>query len=364
MIDNKSFFASVEAVERNLDPLKVRLIVMNTHKNTGSGLVVSASPMAKKVYHLVNVEHGMQVPHYKSLLQVPPRHWLYEEYSHKINQLYRQKINPKDVYPYSIDESLLRINQPFAQASQIAKSFQNAVYQHFGLYTTVGIGQNPVQAKLALDLLSKKATNMQGTITDDNATDILWPITNLTDIWSIGRQTAKKLKKLDINSIGDLAHFDQQHLHQVFKSRAKQLHALAWGQDIGNHWFEETASQQKSVSASKIFSMDVANQKGLEKRFNAIIQSLVKRLDHRQGKVIGIYFRYSNGEFISHTKTLPNYIGTFNEIQMIALEMLNQYRQSGQPVRQLGISLSNFKENQHYENLKLFWYHQFWYFLT
>lgn len=82
-IDNKSFYATVECTERGLDPLTTPLVVMSEAENTGSGLVLASSPMAKKLYHITNVNRRRDLPDDPNLLVVPPR-----------MNLYIQKIRP------------------------------------------------------------------------------------------------------------------------------------------------------------------------------------------------------------------------------------------------------------------------------
>lgn len=89
MIDNKSFYASVECVARGLNPLKATLIVMSETANTGKGLVLAASPMAKKEFGISNVDREYQVPRDPRLLVVPPRMNLYIEKNLAINQIFQ-----------------------------------------------------------------------------------------------------------------------------------------------------------------------------------------------------------------------------------------------------------------------------------
>ena len=155
MIDNKSFYASVECVARGLNPLKAMLVVMSETANTGKGLVLAASPMAKKVLGISNVDREYQVPRDPRLLIVPPRMNLYIEKNLAINQLFQEFAAPPQCWPYSIDESILDMTKSWhlfgKTPGEVALRIQKTVHDRLGLYTTVGIGQNPLQAKLALD---------------------------------------------------------------------------------------------------------------------------------------------------------------------------------------------------------------------
>lgn len=354
MIDCKSFFASVEAVERGVDPLQIRLVVMRDDAATGSGLVVSASPEAKKAFGIGNVDRGYTVPNSPRLLQVPPRHWLYEQYSKEINAVYRKVFGTGNVFPYSIDESLIKLggNVGLSEADRLGQAMQRRIYHRFGIYTTVGIGNNPVQAKLALDLLSKSAANLRGTLTEANFKQVLWPIRELTRVWSIGPHTAKRLNKLGVKTMQGLAEFDVSALAREFKSRSQQLHALAWAQDVGNRWMQVTPVEHQSVSASKIFEVDVQNKKSLEKRLKKIVNSLAERLGQRDGKTMTIMIRYSDGDWVARSKTYDAYLK--NRLWPVAWQMFLKYWDADHAVRQLGVGLSKLKDRDRVQQISLF----------
>lgn len=354
MIDCKSFFASVEAVERGVDPLQIRLVVMRDDAATGSGLVVSASPEAKRAFGIGNVDRGYTVPNSDRLLQVPPRHWLYEQYSKEINAAYRKVFGAGNVFPYSIDESLIKLDESvdLNSADQLGQAMQRRIYHQFGIYTTVGIGNNPVQAKLALDLLSKSAANFRGTLTEANFKAVLWPIQELTRVWSIGPHTASRLNKLGIKTMQDLAEFNEQALAREFKSRSWQLHALAWAQDVGNRWMQATPVEHQSVSASKIFEVDVQNKAALERRLRKIVQSLDDRLGQRDGKTLTIMIRYADGDWVARSKTYDYYLK--QHLWPTAWQMFQQYWDPDQAVRQLGVGLSKLKDRDRVQQISLF----------
>ena len=157
LIDNKSFYASVECVQRGLNPLTAALVVFSEADNTGTGLVVAASPMAKKMFHIKNVDRGYQIPQDPRLIMVSPRMNLYIKKNLQINAIFAKYT--ERVSPYSIDESILDLTHSWRlfgdTPQQVARRIQADVYHQLGLVTTVGIGENPLQAKLALDLYAK-----------------------------------------------------------------------------------------------------------------------------------------------------------------------------------------------------------------
>ena len=161
MIDNKSFYASVEAVMRGLNPLKVVMVVISEQENTNGGLILATSPMAKKLFGLkANVSRQRDLPCDPRIIMVPPRMNLYIKRNLQINKIFKQYVAEEDLYPYSIDESILDITKTWKlfgeTPEEVVKKIQHKVRRQLGLYTTIGVGENPFQAKLALDNFAKK----------------------------------------------------------------------------------------------------------------------------------------------------------------------------------------------------------------
>ena len=167
LIDSKSFYASVESVERGLNPLKSILVVMSEQENTNGGLVLAASPMAKKKLGVSNVMRQRDVPQDKGLIIAPPRMNLYIKENLIINSIYREYTTEDKVLPYSIDESILDVTDTwefFGNSPQaLARIIQKRVRNETGIYLSVGIGDSPVSAKIALDIEAKKVHNLMAT---------------------------------------------------------------------------------------------------------------------------------------------------------------------------------------------------------
>ncbi|QHO68016.1 DNA polymerase IV [Pediococcus pentosaceus] len=114
LIDNKSFYASCEAVARGLNPLKVPLVVLSEVENTNGGLILATSPEAKHLFHLkANVSRKRNLPNDPRLWVVPPRMNLYIQRNLQINQIFHQFTTGKEVWPYSIIEKACPILATF-----------------------------------------------------------------------------------------------------------------------------------------------------------------------------------------------------------------------------------------------------------
>lgn len=110
-IDVKSFYASVECVQRGFHPMKTMLVVMSQSDNTGNGLVLAASPLAKKKLGISNVTRADNLPNHPLLFKVPPRMNLYIKENLKVNNVFRKYVADEDLLLYSIDESMMDVTK-------------------------------------------------------------------------------------------------------------------------------------------------------------------------------------------------------------------------------------------------------------
>lgn len=246
-VDMKSFYASVECVDRGLNPLHTSLCVMSRADNAG-GLILASYPMFKKVFGKNNVGRAYDLPfdistrkfdHYnakrqgldispryisyiehwaKRTLIVPPRMDRYIEKNIDIQHIFQDYAAPEDILPYSIDEGFIDLTSSLnyfvsdkqmdrkAKLDVVSAKLQHDIWQKTGIYSTIGMSNaNPLLAKLALDNEAKRTPTMRANWSYKDVETKVWSIPNLTDFWGIGSRTEKRLHKLGITSIKELA---------------------------------------------------------------------------------------------------------------------------------------------------------------
>lgn len=356
LIDNKSFYASCEAVARGLNPLKVPLVVLSEAENTNGGLILATSPEAKRLFHLkANVSRKRDLPNDPRLWVVPPRMNLYIQRNLQINQIFHQFTTEKEVWPYSIDESILDMTHTWRlfgnSVREVARLIQKTVRQKLGLYTTVGIGDNPVQAKLALDLYAKHNHELIGEIHYETVPDKIWSINELTDVWGIGPRMAKRLSRLQIHNMYELAHTNPYLLKQQLGIIGSQLFATAWGIDRAQVT-EPTKVKEASLGNSQVLPRDYFNQVEIETVIKEIGEQVAARLRHHH-KLAGclslsIGFSYAaaeadgRGGFHQALKMEPT-----NDNQVLTQQLLWLFRQNwdGQAVRNISVYSSKLSAN-------------------
>ncbi|XRJ98409.1 Y-family DNA polymerase (plasmid) [Latilactobacillus sakei] len=298
MIDSKSFYASCESVELGLNPLRSILVVMSTAENTNGGLVLAASPMAKKLFGISNVMRTRDVPKDDRIIVVPPRMNLYIKYNLAIHEIFKSFAAEEDIQPYSIDESLIDMTDSWKlfgdSPREVARKIQLKVKEELGIYLTVGIGDNPLLAKFALDMEAKRTHSLIGEWHYEDVQDKLWPVTQLDDLWSIGHKTSEKLNKLGINSMYDLAHYNPFLLKQKFGVIGSQLFAFSWGIDraIVRNKYQPKA---KSYGNSQVLPRDYTKQEEIETVLREIAEQVATRIRSHQkaATVISLGIGYS-----------------------------------------------------------------------
>ncbi|WEV41153.1 nucleotidyltransferase [Lactobacillus sp. ESL0684] len=286
MIDNKSFFASCEALRLGLNPMKAVIAVVSHQPDTkfGSGLIMAASPLAKQKYGLTNVMRVRDLPAKSvapDLMLVEPHMNLYIKRSMQVLDVFQKYAAQEDIHVYSIDEGMIDMTKSWRLFGEdpylVARQIQQEIREQLGLYTTCGIGENPLLAKLAMDLEAKHRKSMIASWHYIDVPDTIWRITNLTDVWGIGKATAKRLSRLGINTMYQLAHANPAILKQEFGVIGEQLFALSWGVDR-SIISQKYVSKTKSYGNSQVLTKDYIVQREIEIVIREIGEQVAARI--------------------------------------------------------------------------------------
>lgn len=224
-IDLKCFFASVECVERNLDPFKTDLVVADPSRGNGAiCLAISPSLKAKGVKNRCRI---FEIPKNINYVVALPRMKKYIEHSSKIYSIYLKYVSEEDILVYSIDECFLDVTHYLKlykmDEKQLAKMIIDDVYNQTNICATVGIGTNMFLAKIALDITAKKSKDFMGYLDEEKFKEEIWHHRPITDIWNIGSGIANRLKKYGAFDLYDVAHMDEEILYKEFGVNAEFL---------------------------------------------------------------------------------------------------------------------------------------------
>lgn len=342
-IDLKSFYASVECVERGLDPFSINLVVADPTRH--GAITLAATPAIKKL-GVPSRGRIYEIDSSIDYIIAPPRMALYMQYAAKIYGILLKFISSEDIYVYSIDESFLDITSYLKlyqkSPKEIAKMMIDQIVEETGITATAGIGTNLFLAKVALDICAKHASDFMGYLDEDIFRQTLWHHKPLTDIWMIGPGTTKHLARLGLYDLYDVAHYPEGLLYKEFGVNAATLIDHAWGK-------EETTipdikayqPKQNSISNSQILFEDYTYEDAF-----LIMEEMVETnvLVLTEKKVvtnqIALFVGYSK-DCAKPTRASTKITNTTNLYSILLKEFSLLYQRSVKknvPIRQIAIS--------------------------
>lgn len=232
-IDLKTFFASVECVERNLDPFSANLVVADPSRGKGA-ICLAVSPKMK----MLGVKNRCRIyeipPNIKYIIAIP-RMKKYIEYSANVYAIYLKYFSKDDIHVYSIDEAFIDVTTYLKlykmNVIELAKKVIKDIYNTYGITATCGIGTNMYLSKIALDITAKHSPTNIGYLDEEKYKKELWHHKPLTDFWQIGRGIERRLNKMRLYDMYDVAHCEQKKLYKEFGINAEYLIDHAWGKE-------------------------------------------------------------------------------------------------------------------------------------
>ena len=272
-IDLKSFYASVECVERGLDPLTTNLVVADSSR-TEKTICLAVSPSLKsygipgraRLFEVIqkvkeaNYFRKRKAPGYKfedkssdftelsknpsleiDFIIAPPQMSRYMKISTEIYQIYLRYIAPEDIHIYSVDEVFIDVTnylQTYQMTShELAVKLIREVLKETGVTATAGIGTNLYLCKIAMDIVAKHITADKDGVRIAELDEMsyrqkLWSHKPLTDFWRVGKGYSTKLEEYGMHTMGDIARqslYDEELLYKLFGVNAELLIDHAWG---------------------------------------------------------------------------------------------------------------------------------------
>lgn len=319
-IDLKSFYASVECVDRGLDPLDACLVVADSSR-TEKTICLAVSPALKSFgiggrprlfeavqrVREVNGERGRDfrscslrelTEHPEAMVDyivAPPRMAHYIRYSTRIYDIYLRYVSPEDIHVYSIDEVFIDVTAYLdlygMDAHKLAMTMIRDVLSETGITATAGIGTNLYLCKIAMDIVAKKMKPDKDGVRIAELDEIsyrreLWGHTPLTDFWRVGRGIANKLAPYGILTMGDIARYSRSHeelFYSLFGVNAELLIDHAWGWepvtiDLIKKYRPETRSMCSGQVLTCAYSFDKARIVALEMADAVALDLIDKRL--------------------------------------------------------------------------------------
>ena len=386
-IDLKSFYASVECVERGLDPLKSNLVVADLSR-TEKTICLAVSPALKKygiagrarLYEVVekvkkinalrrqnnhwcefrsmsinsdelNSDPSLELGY----LTAVPRMQFYLEYSARIYEIYLHWIAPEDIHVYSIDEVFLDLTEYLntyrMSARELVERMIHEVLKETGITATAGIGTNLYLCKVAMDIVAKHLEGDEhgvriAELDERSYREQLWTHEPLTDFWRVGPGYSRRLKENGMQTMGDIARCSLENedlLYRLFGINAELLIDHAWGyepctmQDIKAY-----VPASKSVGSGQVLMEPYTFEKGrviVHEMADQLALDLVEKGYVTDRVVLGIGYDTSNVTEDYHGEVKLNYYGKKVPKSVHGTAELPLYTSAGSLIREGLLSL-------------------------
>lgn len=356
VIDMKAFYASIECVERGLDPLKALLVVTDTTRKE-STIVLSVSHALKNM-GVPSRCRRRDLPKIHGMIYAVPQMEKYVKKSAEIVSIFLDFVGQDDLHIYSIDECFLNLG-PYLKLYkcspvELIKRILTKIKDQTGLVATSGIGPNMFLAKVADDIEAKKNKDFIAQWDYEDVPTKLWPLTPLDKMWGVGQGYSKKLNQLGIYNVGDLAKYDKEKLIKKFGVMGEELHKHANGIDEADIR-EKYLPLNKGISLGQVLMRDYTKQETI-----LVVKEMCDELAIRLRKInkncgcVHLGIGYSNavdGGFFHQVQLLvPTSINSdlFKGISYL----FNTYCED-KPIRRICISFTNL-QNKGIEQLSLF----------
>lgn len=338
-LDLDAFYCSVEEIQN--PALRGKPFAVGGRPNE-RGVVASCSYAARALGVRSAMPMSRALLLCRNLIIVAGRHKLYGEYSEKVMGKLRD-LTPL-VEQISIDEAFLDISDISQVPARLALDLQTAIRTGLHLPSSIGIASNKLVAKIATEVgkkSNKKKDEPPFGLTIVPAGDeakFLAPLP-ADMLWGVGPKTSTRLSELGIHTIGDIAGWPQKELIRLFGENGRDLWRHANG--IDNRPIV-TEYETKSVSQETTFSVDIRDEKTLEKTLREQARDVAHQLRKSDlvGKTVKLKIRWSDFTTLTRQVTLPTSTDNEDEIFRTAVRLMKTVRAQNQAVRLIGVGVS------------------------
>ena len=285
-----------------------------------------------------------------NLVLVPPNYSLYEKCSAAFMDILREYSDI--VEQYSIDEAFIDMTASchlFGEPIEVAEQIKDHIKEELGFTVNIGVSGNKLLAKMASDF---KKPDMVHTLYPEEIQRKMWPLP-VSELFFVGRATAKKLFDVGIKTIGDLATADPVWLKSILKKQGEVIWGFANGIDLSPVLDQPLAN--KGYGNSTTTPYDVTDTETADRVLLALAETVGNRLreDNVQIEVVSVGIKYTDLSYMSHQKVLQTATNLTWEIYRAACELFLELWNHG-PIRHLGIHTSRVVNGDSYRQPTLF----------
>lgn len=334
-LDLDAFYASVEQYD---DP-QLRGLPVLVGGRSGRGVVCACSYEARRygIHSAMPMAKALRLCPTAAVR--PVRMDRYRLFSRRVFAIFARFTDR--IEPLSLDEAFLDVSgceRLFGPAEQIAAQIKTAVRQETGLTISAGVARNKFLAKLASD--HKKPDGLY--VVPHPPDSFLLPLP-LKRLWGVGPVTCQRLEKLGLHTVADLRRLSEARLERLFDSAGRQLYCLARGEDSRP---VVVASAPHSIGHEDTFEYDLQNPLDLHRSLLDLAERVATRLRNKglAGSVVQLKVRYADFSTVTRRRTVEPPLDSAMAILQVAKDLLLRTDAGQRPVRLLGISLCQFRE--------------------
>ena len=358
-IDLKSFYASVEAVERGIDPLRENLVVADPSR--GRGAICLAITPAMKELGIPNRCRLYEIPEHVPYITALPRMKRYMEYSAKIYGIYLRYISKEDIHVYSIDECFFDVTSYLSlyqkTPRELAQMLIDAVFQETGISAAAGIGTNLFLAKVALDITAKHVPDRIGYLNEEEYKRTIWHHRPITDIWNVGPGIAKRLQKYRIFDMAGVARANPKMLYREFGVNAEYLIDHANG--VEPCTIEEIHAytpSENSIGSSQILPADYSFEDArliLKEMIELLVLEMIDLGAMANAVSLSVGYSKAGEKSSGGSRKLKDFTNSERQLRKVLLALFEETTEKTVPIRRIGISFNHLTAPE-YVNMDLF----------
>ena len=353
-IDVNSAYLSWTAVEKlkqgaDIDLREIPAII-GGNQESRHGVVLAKSVPAKRYGIRTGEPVANAFRKCPNLIMEPPNHKMYSIYSKELMEFLRQYTS--DIEQVSVDECYMDftgIACKYTSPVEAAVEIKNKILEQFGFTVNIGISTNKLLAKMASDF---EKPNRVHTLFPEEVSKKMWPLP-VSSLYMAGRASVEVLRKLEINTIGELAGTNPRILELHLKSHGKMLWEFANGIDHAKVQSEETNA--KGIGNSTTLARDVADKETAKEVLLWLSESVGKRLRKagQKAQMISVEIKYYNFRSVSHQRQMRRAAYEDKTLYENACALFEELW-NGEPIRLLGIRTSKLVEETAPEQLSIF----------
>ena len=360
-IDLKSFYASVECVERGLDPMTANLVVADPDRGDKT-ICLAVSPSLKK-RGVKNRCRVFEIPPNIKYVTATPRMQKYIDYAARIYGIYLRYFSPDDIHVYSIDEAFMDVTGYLPRykmtPKEMAVFLMDKITEEVGVRATAGIGTNLYLCKIALDITAKHSPDYIGVLDEKIYIEKLWDHRPLSDFWRIGNRTEARLSRFGIFTMRQIAHAPEELLYKEFGIDAELLIDHAWGRESTTMAdIQSYKPKNKSICSGQVLFKDYPYDEALvvvKEMGDDIALQLSRKNKKASGIVLGVGMAGRSGGGGRHMSfSFPSPTQNDLDFRTATANLFKSMVGKDEYVRRFMISLSGIVDDEEPRQLDLF----------